>query len=1005
VTAAYGALTAPVAPRPPGTGAAYVVIVRQEDRPLRRFTVWDITEVGRADRSSAGLIGIDHPSVSRRHARFDVSDGRLTVTDLGSMNGTRVNGTPIGSPTVLAAGDIVEFGPVQLVILTADAVTPAVLPTIPLPVAEEVREPPPRRFLNYLELPTRVPLWLWHVVRAVSVTALAGLCMVLVVRPAVGLYVLWRIVVPLLPLLFLVAPGLWRNICPLAAANQLPRLGRFSLAVKPPAWLKRSGYVVAVALFVTIVPTRLTLFDHSGPASAALLAGALVAAFAGGVLYRGKSGWCSSICPLFPVQRLYGQTPFVTVPNSHCRPCVGCAKNCYDFNPRAAYLADMYDEDTRWSASRRLFAGCFPGVAFGYWTLGALPAPRLYLTFAAYALASAGSFFALTALTRVRPAHLAAGYGGLALSVFYWFAAPRLDDVLGLAGRTVWPIRGAICLVAAIWIWRTVRVDREFRLQAARAEPMRVSNVHTGTLRAANQSEVTFQPQDRRVLTRAGTSLLDVAEDSGLPIEAGCRMGLCGADPVAVLAGAEALSPCGEEEAATLRRLGLTGNVRMACCARVNGNVTVSLDPRAAPPGPRAVSGKARGPRDPGVHRVVVLGNGIAGVTAAEEIRTIHPDCELHIVGRESHPLYNRMGISRMVYGRSAMAGLYLLAEDWYDTNGITCWLNTQATGIDLTGRQVQLGTGDRLGYDRLILATGGRASVPTIDGISLAGCFVMREADDALAIRRYAQEHSVGRAVVIGAGPLGLESAYALHQLGLATTILVRGDRLLDQYLDPRCSTLLGDYLAARGIVVLSRARAAEIVGPDRVCAVGLTSGDRIAAELVIVCTGVSSNVELAASAGITVGRGVLVDSTMRTNAPGVLAAGDVAELEGRVTGLWPVAVAQATAAARNALGDSERVPVEAVPMLVKGIGIYLASAGRLAAGPADDVVVVDDVAAHRYARLLVSNGRLAGTVLLGMAREAPGIIAAVRAQRPVSDLASLRVGDWSQLGETSES
>jgi len=90
---------------------------------------------------------------------------------------------------------------------------------------------------------------------------------------------------------------------------------------------------------------------------------------------------------------------------------------------------------------------------------------------------------------------------------------------------------------------------------------------------------------------------------------------------------------------------------------------------------------------------------------------------------------------------------------------------------------------------------------------------------------------------------------------------------------------------------------------------------------------------------------------------------------------------------------------------MLVKGIGIYLASAGRLAAGPADDVVVVDDVAAHRYARLLVSNGRLAGTVLLGMAREAPGIIAAVRAQRPVSDLASLRVGDWSQLGETSES
>lgn len=1035
MTAAYGALAAAIAPAP-SSAVAYVVIVRGTDRALRRFTIRDVSEVGRTDRSSVGYLRIDEPSVSRRHARFEVSGGRLTITDLGSMNGTHVNGRPIAVPTALAVGDTVEFGAVQLVILAAETGGQPAAPTLPIPqpsatppVAPRARgrarsvpsatvdEREPRRpFPNYLQLSTHVPRWLWHAVRAASITALVALCVVLVARPPLGLHLMWRVVAPLLPLLFLIAPGLWRNICPLAAANQLPRLGRFGRVATPPAWLKRSGYLVAVTLFVAIVPTRRVLFDHSGAASAALLAGALVAAFTGGVLYHGKSGWCSSICPLFPVQRLYGQTPFVTVPNSHCRPCVGCAKNCYDFNPRAAYQADMYDDDPRWSASRKLFAGGFPGVALGYWTLGDLAPQRLYVVFAAGVLASAGSFFALTALTRIRPARLAAVYGALALSVFYWFAAPGLDDVLHnlggqRAGLLVWPIRGGVCLLAAVWVWRTFRVERTFRRQVTQVEPVRVSTVHTGALLSTSGSgiargfEVTFQPQGRRVLARAGTSLLEVAEESGLPIEAGCRMGVCGADPVTVLAGAETLSRCGEDEAATLRRLGLTAGIRMACCARVGGAVTVSLDPRAAPPAASRSGGGAprrgtdRRPVDRSVRRVVVLGNGIAGVTAATEIRAHHPDCELHIVGRESHPLYNRMGISRMVYGRSAMAGLYLLGDDWYDANAITCWLNTQATGIDLAGRQVVLGTGDRLDFDRLILATGARAMVPGTDGMSLAGCFVMREADDALAIRRYAQEHQVRQAVVIGAGPLGLESAYALHQLGLAVSILARGERLLEQYLDVRCAELVRDYLTARGIAVVTGAAVAAILGTDRVNAVGLTNGDRLRAELVVVCTGLSSNVELAAAAGIAVGRGVLVDAAMRTSATDVFAAGDVAELDGRVAGLWPVAVAQATAAARNALGENEPTSAMPVPMMVKGIGIYLASAGQLAAGPGDEVVVRDDPAGHQYGRLLVSGRRLVGAVLLGVAAEAARILDAVRARAPVTNPASLRAGDWTQL------
>ena len=164
---------------------------------------------------------------------------------------------------------------------------------------------------------------------------------------------MWKVVIPLLPVLFLVAPGVWRNICPLAASNQTPRALGITKAKTAPAWLKEYGYVIAFSLFIGFVVLRRLGLDDSGPLSAILLLGAMTAAFTGGMLLKGKSGWCSTICPLLPVQRIYGQTPLLMVANAHCQPCVGCVKNCYDFNPRAAYLADLNEGDSYWSGYRQ----------------------------------------------------------------------------------------------------------------------------------------------------------------------------------------------------------------------------------------------------------------------------------------------------------------------------------------------------------------------------------------------------------------------------------------------------------------------------------------------------------------------------------------------------------------------------------------------------------------------------------------------------------------------------
>ena len=243
---------------------------------------------------------------------------------------------------------------------------------------------------------------------------------------------------------------------------------------------------------------------------------------------------------------------------------------------------------------------------------------------------------------------------------------------------------------------------------------------------------------------------------------------------------------------------------------------------------------------------VVVIGGGIAGVTAADFIRRGHPDCEIHLVGQESHALYNRMGISRLVYGRSAMQGLYLLPEQWYDDHGVHAWLNTVAPRIDVRAQRVLLGTGEALPYDRLILAMGSSASRPSIDGLDRPGSFVLREAGDAMRLRAYVQQQRCREAVVAGGGLLGLEAAYSLHLLGVQVTVLERGKRLLSKQIDPRCSELVEHHFTKAGVDVRKPAETARVVGSPAVSGVVLKDRRHLPCEVFLAAIGIRPNVEL---------------------------------------------------------------------------------------------------------------------------------------------------------------
>ena len=914
-------------------------------------------------------------------------------------------------------------------------------------------------FANYLQLPTIVSRRAWRVLRVLSVLTALTIAALLIARPDLGMPVFWGLVIPSLPVTFMIAPGFWRNVCPLATSNQAPRRHGIARGLTNQRLSEGAAYPMGITLLISAVVARKLLFNQSGVATAALLLGAMGFAFAGGVFFKGKSGWCSSICPLLPVQRLYGQTPFVRIANTQCEPCVGCAKNCYDFSPGAAYLADQYDNDPAYRNFRRLFAALFPGLVLGYYQvppLGEIGAWSVIGGMLMYMAGSMAIFSALDLVIGKTRNGTPVVFGAAAFSLYYWFSAPlvakTVDQLSGLIvdRQVVGGVRTLAICCGLIWIARSLNLERAFlrdQLRKGKAGDVRLAPIVIETVRLNRKAiipivperpatldgiaisqpvpfddapvvrpvaaavamgdgpaELRIEPSGQTASLRAGQTLLDVLEGCNAQIQSGCRAGACGADPVAVTVGGERLNPIGADERATLQRLGCSGNTRLACMARVRhpGPISVELKPqRQRSDADERVASAPPAEFDRSIRRVVVIGNGVAGLTAADHLRRHHPECEIHLIGRENHSAYNRMAIAKLISTPTGVHGLQLLPHEWYAEHRITPWLNTHVTDIDRAGRVVTLATRETLSYDRLILATGSSARVPPLEGFGVDGCFVLRDADDAMAIRDHLQRHGGASAVVLGAGLLGLEAAQALSQLGAEVKILSKTDQLLDRQIDVTASHLLATHLATKGIEVVTDAVVASVEANDRkrVEAILLRGDQRLKADAFVVCTGASPNVELARTAGLPLGHGIKVDARMATNDPCIFAAGDTAEYAGVTHGLWAVAMEQGEVAALNALGIERRYREHVPVTALKVSGIDVRSAGLVHASSANDTEFVQYLPdAGMYRKLVVSGDRkVVGAVLVGAEQSAEEIVAAVREKAALTTLQGiLEDGRW---------
>jgi len=368
--------------------------------------------------------------------------------------------------------------------------------------------------------------------------------------------------------------------------------------------------------------------------------------------------------------------------------------------------------------------------------------------------------------------------------------------------------------------------------------------------------------------------------------------------------------------------------------------------------------------------KLVVIGNGMAGIRTLEELLKIAPDqYDITVFGAEPHPNYNRIMLSPVLAGEQTLDDIVLNSVDWYAEHGISLHMGKPVIEVDRQKRVVTAADGTQAPYDRLLLATGSQPFILPVPGHDLPGVIAYRDIADTNAMIEAARVHR--HAVVIGGGLLGLEAANGLNARGMSVTVVHLADWLLERQLDREAAKLLEANLTERGLhFALQAHTAACLPGADgRVRAVQLKDGQEIPADLVVMAAGVRPDVRLATAMGMQCNRGVLVTDTLQTlTDPRIYAVGECANHRGTAYGLVAPLYEQAIVCA-NHLADFGigRYLGSQVSTKLKVTGIDLFSAGSFMSSENTQDIVLRDPIRGIYKKLVLQGDVLVGACLYG--------------------------------------
>ena len=401
--------------------------------------------------------------------------------------------------------------------------------------------------------------------------------------------------------------------------------------------------------------------------------------------------------------------------------------------------------------------------------------------------------------------------------------------------------------------------------------------------------------------------------------------------------------------------------------------------------------------------KLVLIGNGMAGVRTLEELLKIAPDLyDITVFGAEPHPNYNRILLSPVLAGEQAFEDIVLNDLNWYSENGIRLLLNRKVTRIDRHRRKVYAEDGSEAEYDRLLIATGSNPFILPVPGSRLRGVIGYRDIADTQTMIDTAGTHS--HAVVIGGGLLGLEAANGLKQRGMDVTVVHLSDWLLERQLDRTAGKLLQGALESRGIHFRLNTHTEELIddGSGRVCAVRFKDGEVIAADLVVMAAGIRPNTELAEKTGLPCNRGILVNDTLQTYDPRIYALGECASHRGIAYGLVAPLFEQAKVCANHlAQFGFASYKGSVVSTKLKVTGIDLFSAGDFMGGEGTETITLSDPIGGVYKKLVIKDDVLVGACLYGDTADGGWYFRQIRENHNVAQIRDHLMFGESSLGD----
>lgn len=364
--------------------------------------------------------------------------------------------------------------------------------------------------------------------------------------------------------------------------------------------------------------------------------------------------------------------------------------------------------------------------------------------------------------------------------------------------------------------------------------------------------------------------------------------------------------------------------------------------------------------------KYLIIGNGVAGTTAVENIRKRDQEGIITIISNEEKPFYSRIRLIDLLAGTLDQNKLILKDDQWYSDNKIELILNDPAQKIDKDTKQVTTKSGKILHYDKLLLATGANAFAPPIPGTDKQGVFTLRRLKDAKAILDYLKGIQK-QVVIIGGGVLGLEAGNALRKSGHKISVIEALPILLPRQMDTLGSEILKKQMESMGFTFHIGKMTKEITGEESVTGVLLDDGTEISCDTIIISAGIRPELTLVNQLGLKVDKGVVVDDNLSTEINDIYCAGDLVNHRGKLYGIWPASEKQGEIAGKNMAGEKVEYQGTTMSNILKVVGIDLVSIGDIDTDGEHEAILMKDPEKFIYKKLVLERNKIIGAILYG--------------------------------------